>query len=165
MPKGPAARIYDLVAHGMPIGLLPGPGSHNVAIGGYPAWRGVPAAAAAHLQALKASADSVVESAVAATKAATGPALPTAIATEQATKTAIAETMKANFVAMGGGADIHMCFVPSPMPPHGAGVVLDGSKTVIINGLPACREGDTVTEALGGPNKIVMGCKTVIIGG
>jgi hypothetical protein len=86
-------------------------------------------------------------------------------AAAQATKLGIAESMKANFVATGGGADIQMCFVPSPMPPRGAGVVLDGSKTVVINNLPACREGDTVTEALGGPNKIVMGCKTVMIGG
>ena len=50
---------------------------------------------------------------------------------------------------------------------HGAGigVVIDGSVTVLINGLPACRAGDTIIEALGPPNKIVMGLPTVIIGG
>ncbi|MFN7650021.1 MAG: PAAR domain-containing protein [Acidobacteriota bacterium] len=42
---------------------------------------------------------------------------------------------------------------------------MDGSATVMINNLPACRLGDTVLEALGGPNKIVKGESTVIIGG
>lgn len=110
-------------------------------------------------------ADSVVEAAVAAKKAATGPALPTAIAPEQATKAGILANLNASFVAMGGGADVHSTHIPSPMPPHGTGVVLDGSKTVLINHLPACRQGDTVTEPLGPPNKIVLGCPTVMIGG
>ena len=165
MPKGPAARVHDMVSHLAPSVLNPGPGSPNVVIGHKPAWRGVPAAAAATLQAMKATADSVVESAVAAKNAATGPALPTAIATEQATKAAMLANLNASFVAIGGGADTHSCVVPSPMPPHGPGVVLDGSQTVVINNLAACRKGDTVTEPLGPPNKIVMGCKTVMIGG
>ena len=46
----------------------------------------------------------------------------------------------------------------------GPGVVIDGSATVFINGLPACRQGDTVIEALGPPNKIAMGMPTVQIG-
>jgi uncharacterized Zn-binding protein involved in type VI secretion len=37
--------------------------------------------------------------------------------------------------------------------------------TVSINGLPACRMGDTIVEAVGPPNKITMGCPTVFIGG
>ena len=45
------------------------------------------------------------------------------------------------------------------------GVVIDGSQTVLINNLPACRLGDTIIEALGPPNKIIMGLPTVIIGG
>ena len=44
-------------------------------------------------------------------------------------------------------------------------VVVDGSTTVFINKLPACRVGDTIVEAIGPPNKIAMGCPTVIIGG
>ena len=32
-----AARVGDMTAHGTPLG--PGPGSHNVLIGGLPAWR------------------------------------------------------------------------------------------------------------------------------
>ena len=47
MPKGPAARILDPVLHPLPGILQPGPGSLTVLIGGLPAWRGVPAAAAA----------------------------------------------------------------------------------------------------------------------
>jgi uncharacterized Zn-binding protein involved in type VI secretion len=44
-------------------------------------------------------------------------------------------------------------------------VVIDGSQTVLINNLPACRMGDTILEAVGPPNKIVKGEMTVIIGG
>ena len=45
------------------------------------------------------------------------------------------------------------------------GVVIDGSQTVQINSLAACRVGDTIIEAVGPPNKIVMGMVNVIIGG
>ncbi|MEH2300418.1 MAG: PAAR domain-containing protein [Nostoc sp.] len=68
--------------------------------------------------------------------------------------------------AAAAGADIHNCATPSPVPPHGPGVVIDGSKTVLINNLPACRMGDTIIEALGPlPNKITRGNPTVLIGG
>ena len=43
-------------------------------------------------------------------------------------------------------------------------VTIDGSPTVIVNNLQASRQGDTVLEAVGPPNKIAMGCFTVIIG-
>jgi uncharacterized Zn-binding protein involved in type VI secretion len=66
---------------------------------------------------------------------------------------------------MGAMSDIHLCTVPSPVPPHGPGVVIDGSATVLINNMPACRLGDTIIEPLGPPNKIVKGEMTVIIGG
>jgi uncharacterized protein involved in type VI secretion and phage assembly len=62
-------------------------------------------------------------------------------------------------------ADIHMCATPSPVPPHGPGVVINGSATVMINNLPACRLGDTIMEALDPPNSITKGEATVIIGG
>ena len=68
-------------------------------------------------------------------------------------------------VGASGGADIHNCLTLMPPQPHGPGVVIDGSQTVLINNLPACRMGDTIIEALGPPNKIVMGLPTVIIGG
>jgi uncharacterized Zn-binding protein involved in type VI secretion len=63
------------------------------------------------------------------------------------------------------GADIHTCTTPLPIPPHGPGVVIDGSATVMVNNLPACRLGDSLLEAIGPPNKIVKGEFTVIIGG
>lgn len=42
--------------------------------------------------------------------------------------------------------------------------MITGSPTVLINNLPACRQGDKILEALGPPNIISFGCPTVIIG-
>jgi 2,3-bisphosphoglycerate-independent phosphoglycerate mutase len=54
MPTGPAARAnIDTTAHGLPPVLTPGPGCLTVIIGFMPAWRGVPLAAVAALQAAK----------------------------------------------------------------------------------------------------------------
>jgi uncharacterized Zn-binding protein involved in type VI secretion len=164
----PAARITDSVAHPLPPVLTPGPGSRNVLIGSLPAWRGIPAAAVAGLQAAKQAADTAIQSVEAASRAAMGtPAAPAAMATEQSTKATLAATMgnTMNSIAGASGADIHMCSTPLPIPPHGPGVVIDGSKTVLINNLPACRMGDTILEALGPANKITKGCNSVIIGG
>jgi uncharacterized Zn-binding protein involved in type VI secretion len=166
MPTGPAARTTDNVAHPLPPVLSPGPGSANVMIGFLPAWRGIPAAAAAGLQVAKQAADITIQVAVSATAAAAGPAAPVAYAAEQATKAATLAAMSSAITgAAAAGSDIHMCTTPSPVPPHGPGVVIDGSKTVMINFLPACRLGDTILEAIGPPNKIVKGEPTVIIGG
>ncbi len=162
----PAARLLDSVAHPLPPALSPGPGSYNVLIGFRPAWRGVPAAAAAALQAAKQISDATIRAAEAATLAAAGtPGLPAAKAAEESTKAAAAAQMGAMIAAMAGGADIHSCATPLPLPPHGPGVVIDGSQTVLINSLPACRVGDTILEAVGPPNKIVLGELTVLIGG
>jgi uncharacterized Zn-binding protein involved in type VI secretion len=166
MPKGPAARITDNVAHPLPPVLTPGPGSPNVIIGFLPAWRGVLAAAAAALQSAKQTSDAVIKTAEAATLAAAGtPGAPAAKAAEEATKASAAASMGSMISGMAAGADIHICATPLPLPPHGPGVVIDGSKTVMINNLPACRMGDTVLEAVGPPNKIVKGEFKVIIGG
>ncbi|MFN9754312.1 MAG: PAAR domain-containing protein [bacterium] len=165
MPKGPAARITDSVSHPLPPLLSPGPGSPNVLIGYLPAWRGMPLAAAAALQAAQKAADTAMKAAEQATKAAAGPAAPAAFAAEQALKASLLASMSSMATSVSAGADIHLCATPVPVPPHGPGVVIDGSATVMINNLPACRLGDTVLEALGGPNKIVKGESTVIIGG
>ncbi|MBJ6127194.1 PAAR domain-containing protein [Microvirga splendida] len=61
------------------------------------------------------------------------------------------------------GLDAHLCPVASPQP-HGGGAVMVGSATVLIGGAPATRVGDMVVEAAGGPNPIVMGAATVLIG-
>lgn len=166
MPTGPAARITDNVAHPLPPVLTPGPGSLNVLIGFLPAWRGIPLAAAAAIQAAKTVSDTAIKVAESATLAAAGtPGAPAAKAAEEATKTAALSSMSSTITSSAGGADIHMCATPLPIPPHGPGVVIDGSATVMINNLPACRMGDTIIEALGPPNKIVKGEMTVIIGG
>jgi len=64
------------------------------------------------------------------------------------------------------GSDFHACpqVIPSVPPvPHVGGMVVMGSTTVLINNLPAARQGDMIVES-GPPNSIVMGCPTVLIG-
>jgi uncharacterized Zn-binding protein involved in type VI secretion len=161
----PAARVTDPVEHPLPPILNPGPGSENVLIGFLPAWRGIPAGDAVGLESAKEASDAAIQTAEAATLAAAGtPGAPAAEAAEQATKATAAETMGAAITSAAGGADIHSCETPLPAPPHGPGVVIDASPTVLINNLPAARMGDTILEAVGPPNSIAMGCPTVIIG-
>jgi uncharacterized Zn-binding protein involved in type VI secretion len=59
--------------------------------------------------------------------------------------------------------DSHLCPLVTVLVPHVGGVVAIGSTTVLINNLPAARQGDLIVEA-GPPNAIAMGCPTVIIG-
>jgi uncharacterized Zn-binding protein involved in type VI secretion len=164
MAGKPAARVTDPTVH-MMAPLSPGPGSLNVMIGFLPAWRGIPSASVAALQTAKAASDVRIKAAEAATLAAAGtPGAPAAKAAEETLKATEAATMGSMITGMAGGADIHACPMPLPVPPHGPGVVIDGSTTVMINNLPACRSGDTILEALGPPNKIAMGCFQVLIG-
>lgn len=171
MAGRPAARITDLTAHPPPAPLVPGPGSFNVLIGSLPAWRGLPAGAAAALQSAKATTDATVNTAKAATVAAAGtPGAPAAKAAEETTKATVLASMSTMMSSMasapnpsGGMPDIMVCSAPV-LPVHGVGLVIDGSPTVLINGLPACRMGDTLIEALGPTNKIVMGMMNVLIG-
>ncbi len=91
---------------------------------------------------------------------------------EPAAKTAYTEGIKAAAAtfasaamsAIAGVTDVHICPVPCPIPPHGPGVVTKGSKSVLINNLPAVRKGDKVFEACGGEDPIAMGEMTVLIG-
>lgn len=164
----PAARVTDPVAHPLPPILTGGPTAITVIIGFLPAWRGVgaAAAAAAALQAAKKVSDTAIEVAEKATIAAAGtPGAPAAKTAEETTKAAAAAAMGSAISAAAGGADIHTCATLLPIPPHGPGVVITPSKTVIIGGMPAARQGDTILEAVGPPNTITMGCPTVIIGG
>jgi uncharacterized Zn-binding protein involved in type VI secretion len=62
------------------------------------------------------------------------------------------------------GVDTHVCPLVNGVQPHVGGVVAVGSLTVLIDGFPAARMGDTIVEA-GGPNVISIGCPTVLIGG
>jgi uncharacterized Zn-binding protein involved in type VI secretion len=60
-------------------------------------------------------------------------------------------------------ADFHSCpLVDAAVGAHVGGVVLVGSVTVLINNLPAARQGDIIGEPI--PDSIVVGCPTVLIG-
>lgn len=61
-------------------------------------------------------------------------------------------------------SDFHTCPLVTALVPHVGGVVALGSTTVLINNLPAARQGDIIVEA-GPPNSIAVGCPTVQIGG
>lgn len=65
--------------------------------------------------------------------------------------------------AFRSGSDSHVCPLFTGVVPHVGGVVAIGSVTVLINNLPAVRQGDSIVEG-GPPNSIVMGCLTVLIG-
>ncbi len=65
--------------------------------------------------------------------------------------------------AWKANADFHGCPLVTGTVPHVGGIVAKGSITVLINNLPAVRQGDMIIEG-GPPNVIVMGCPTVIIG-
>ena len=101
----------------------------------------------------------------AATLAAAGtPGAPAAKAAEETVKATAASTMGSMITGVAGGADIHACATPLPLPPHGPGVVIDGSPTVRST---ACRPADRAipsSKPSARPNKIVLGCLTVIIG-
>lgn len=59
--------------------------------------------------------------------------------------------------------DVHVCPLTSGPVPHVGGPVAVGSATVLINNVPAARQGDTIVES-GPPNTIAAGCPTVVIG-
>ncbi|MFQ5806163.1 MAG: PAAR domain-containing protein [Phycisphaerae bacterium] len=80
-------------------------------------------------------------------------------------KAAAAAGASAVVAAMAGLADMHICPIPVPIPPHGPGFVTKGSSTVLINNLPASRMNDKVMEACGGADPIAMGQPMVDIGG
>jgi uncharacterized Zn-binding protein involved in type VI secretion len=163
----PAARaLMDTTAHPLPPNLMPGPGSPTVLIGFGMAWRGMPLAAVAALQAAKQVADTAIKVAdAAATAGAATPAGPGLKAAAEAAKAAALSAMSSAITGASAGADIHMCTTPLPIPPHGPGVDISGSTTVTINFLPAGRMGDSILEAIGPPNTITKGEPTVLIGG
>jgi uncharacterized Zn-binding protein involved in type VI secretion len=113
------------------------------------------------------AANVAINAAIAATAAAAGtPGAPAALAAEQATKASALASTSSAITSAAGGADIHACTTPLPTPPHGPGIVIDGSATVMTNFLPQARLGDTIIEAVApAPNKIVKGDFTVIVGG
>ena len=150
MPGRPAARLGDMTAHGNP--LSPGPGSPNVLIGKRPAWRGLPIVQVAQLlDAAKDVSKSLGKAALAVTEV------------DRAKHLTDVKEGGEKMVKIMGSVDQHACLVVKVLVPDGNGVVIDGSQTVLINGLPACRMGDTIQE-ITSVNKIVMGEPTVLIG-
>ncbi|GAA6616032.1 PAAR domain-containing protein [Scytonema sp. NUACC26] len=161
MPGRFAARVGDMTDHGSP--LTVGPGSMNVMIGKKPAWRGISATQAAMLvQTFTKGVEDIAEAQVKVTLASGTPAAPAAAKNLEKTITEAAQNM-AKLIA-SFTADIHTCPVVKVLVPDGAGVVIDGSQTVLINGLPACRAGDTIQETTS-VNKIAVGEVTVLVGG
>ncbi|MEB3282834.1 MAG: PAAR domain-containing protein [Lyngbya sp.] len=153
----PAARLGDMTAHGTV--LKPGLGSPNVMIGGKPAWRGLNPAAATQLAKAMTEVMISVNKFTAATS--TGNPVLAADALKEMEK-GISKAVK-----IMGSVDQHFCemlLVPPVPPPHANGVVINGSSTVLINGLPACRQGDMIQETVS-VNTIALGCPTVLIGG
>jgi hypothetical protein len=59
---------------------------------------------------------------------------------------------------------MHACPIVKGLVPDMGGVVVVGSPTVWINFQMACRVLDQVVEIPGGPNPIIVGCPTVVIG-
>ena len=60
--------------------------------------------------------------------------------------------------------DFHMCPIVKGVVPDVGGMVMMGSPTVLINDMMSCRMTDMVVEIPGGPNPILLGCMTVLIG-
>ncbi|MBD1867175.1 PAAR domain-containing protein [Leptolyngbya sp. FACHB-671] len=160
-----AARLGDAVAHPLPPVLTGGPCSPSVFIGNQPAWLGVPKAALAALMNTVKDAQEEIYKAELATQAVKGTlAEPDAKFNEGRTKIEQTARVTNAIAALAtSGVSTHACasLLPTPAP----GVVVTGSNTVLINGLPACRAGDTIFEGLHAPNAITQGYPTVVIGG
>ena len=65
--------------------------------------------------------------------------------------------------AWRAGSDFHACPIFNGNVPHVGGTVAMGSSTVLINNLPAVRQGDTIIET-GSSNSISKGASKVTIG-
>lgn len=151
MPGPPAARLGDATAHGDP--LKPGPCSPDVLIGGQKAWRALdPAMAKELLEQAKKAAKSA---------AAAGAATTTV---EKAKHLKDLKDAAQKMASIMTSTDQHACAVVKVAIPDGNGVVIKGSSSVLINGLPACRVGDPIQE-ITSVNSVIAGEPTVLIGG
>lgn len=74
------------------------------------------------------------------------------------------DVMIGGFPAWRALMDFHACPIVKGVVPDVGGVVMMGAPTVFIDGMMACRMGDFVVEIPGGPNPIILGCPTVMIG-
>jgi uncharacterized Zn-binding protein involved in type VI secretion len=69
-----------------------------------------------------------------------------------------------NLPAWRAGVDVHACPLVDVLKPHVGGMVARGSTSVLIDGMPAVRMGDSIVE-VGAPNVIAGGATNVLIGG
>ncbi len=156
MPIGPAVRVTDITVHGSP--MVPGTGSMDVLIGFLPAWRAV---SPAMVGAFVAKIAEITKTATLLAAAITSNNQPAMVKLGKDLTGQVEDAAK-----MIAGMDKIVCptlLLGIAGPPHGPGVILTGSPTVLINGLPACRTTDPIQEMLS-VNFAAVGCPTVIIG-
>ena len=79
-------------------------------------------------------------------------------------KTAVEQVAAVANTMSSSGGDMLTCPIVKVVIPDGTGVNMTGSQTVLINGMPASRVGDTIQEATAA-SAIASGCTTVMIGG
>ncbi|MFO1305433.1 MAG: hypothetical protein U1F54_17035 [Burkholderiales bacterium] len=154
-----AARVTDMTIHGTP--FVPGTGSANVLIGNLPALRAMSPAAVASFVAL------VAKIAVNAQKLAAALTSNNVPAAAEATNNLKDDVpAAANMIAAMDKIVCPMLLLKIGGPPNGPGVIIGGSTTVQINGLPAGRATDQIREVLAlDPNMVAVGFPTVQIGG
>lgn len=154
-----AARFSDVTIHGTP--YVPGTGSMNVLIGTLPALRAMsPAAVAAFVATLAKIAVNleIMKGAISSGN--------TALAAKAAKDLKDDATAAMNMIASMDQIVCPMLLLKIGGPPNGPGVIIGGSTTVLINGLPAGRQGDQIREVMAlDPNAVAVGFPTVLIGG
>jgi len=154
-----AARVTDMTIHGTP--FVPGIGSTNVLVGNLPALRAMSPAAVAAFVALIAKIAVNLEVLKGAIN--TGN---TALAAKAAKDLKDDATAAMNMIASMDQIVCPMLLLKIGGPPNGPGVIIGGSTTVQINGLPAGRATDQIREVMAlDPNMVAVGLPTVQIGG
>lgn len=154
-----AARFTDMTIHGTP--FVPGTGSSNVLIGSLPALRAMSPAAVASFLALIAKIAVNLQKLSAAITANNVPA-----AAKAAKDLKDDATSAMNMISTMDQIVCPMLLLKIGGPPNGPGVIIGGSTTVQINGMPAGRQGDQIREVMAlDPNMVAVGFPTVLIGG
>lgn len=154
-----AARFTDVTIHGTP--FVPGPGSSNVLVGSLPALRAMSPAAVAAFVALIAKIAVNLQKLSAAITANNVPA-----AAKAAKDLKDDATAAMDMIATMDQIVCPMLLLKIGGPPNGPGVIIGGSTTVQINGMPAGRATDQIREVMAlDPNMVAVGLPTVLIGG
>jgi uncharacterized Zn-binding protein involved in type VI secretion len=154
-----AARFTDITIHGTP--YVPGTGSTNVMIGNLPALRAMSPAAVAGFVALLAKIAVNLEVMKGAINAGNAP-----LAAKAGKDLKDDAEAASKMIATMDQIICPMLLLKIGGPPNGPGVIIGGSTTVQINGLPAGRATDQIREVMAlDPNMVAVGLPTVQIGG